>query len=77
MCEMTREEAINKWILPALRNTWNESKCIEILRALELKPCEDCISRAEVLDLCESKDPNYEVRHFKEDVECLSRVKPT
>lgn len=31
----------------------------------------DAISRAEVLDLIDSKDPNYEVRHFKEDVECL------
>lgn len=35
------------------------------------KPCKDVISRAEVLDLCESKDPDYKVIHFKEDVECL------
>lgn len=31
----------------------------------------DYIKRQDVLDLCESKDPNYEVRHFKEDVECI------
>lgn len=36
----------------------------------------DCISRAEVLDLCDSKDPNYEIRHLKEDVECLPSVYP-
>lgn len=37
-------------------------------------PCGDCISRAEVLDLIDSKDPDYKVRHFKEDVECLPSV---
>lgn len=36
----------------------------------------DCISRAEVLDLCDSKDPNYEILHLKEDVECLPSVYP-
>lgn len=41
---------------------------------VEQKPCEDAISRSEVLDLIESKDPNYEVRHFKEDVECLPPI---
>ena len=45
-----------------------------IIKALEQKPCEDAISRTEVLDLIDSKDPNYEVRHFKEDVECLPSV---
>lgn len=34
----------------------------------------DAISRSEVLDLIDSKDPNYEVRHFKEDVECLDPI---
>lgn len=34
---MTREEAINKWIIPAIKNTWNEKKCEEIIKALEQK----------------------------------------
>ena len=39
----------------------------------EIEPCEDCISRKAVLD-CNSKDVTYEVRHFKEDVECLPSI---
>jgi hypothetical protein len=39
-------------------------------------PCEDAISRQAVLDLCDSKDPDYKVIHFKEDVECLPPVAP-
>jgi len=42
-----------------------------------VKPCEDAISREAVLDLCDSKDPDYKVRHFKEDVECLPPVTPS
>ena len=34
----------------------------------------DLISRQAVIDLCESKDPDYKVIHFKEDVECLPSV---
>lgn len=34
----------------------------------------DLIERRAVLDLCESKDPDYKVIHFKEDVECLPSV---
>ncbi len=34
----------------------------------------DLIERQAVLDLCESKDPDYKVIHFKEDVECLPSV---
>lgn len=41
---------------------------------VEQEPCTDAISRADVIDLCESKDPNYAVIHFKEDVECLPSV---
>lgn len=37
---MTREEAINKWIIPAIRNTWNDKKCEEILKALKQEPCD-------------------------------------
>ncbi len=32
---MTRDEAISKWIVPAINNTWNEKRCKEILEALE------------------------------------------
>ena len=35
---------------------------------------DDLISRQAVIDLCESKDPDYKVIHFKEDVECLPSV---
>ena len=35
---MTREEAIHGWVLPAIKNTWNEKKCEEILKALEQEP---------------------------------------
>ena len=35
---MTREEAINKWVMPAIKNTWNEKKCDEIIEALEQEP---------------------------------------
>lgn len=35
---MTREEALNKWVLPALQRTWNEKKVEEILKALEQEP---------------------------------------
>ena len=48
---MTREEAINKWIIPAIKNTWNEKKCNEILKALQKEPCEDCISREAVMHI--------------------------
>ena len=40
------------------------------------EPCDDAVSRKEVLDLCDSKDPDYKVTHFKEDVECLPPVIP-
>jgi hypothetical protein len=48
----------------------------EIANGTPLMEKTDAISRAEVLDLIDSKDPNYEVRHFKEDVECLPPVTP-
>jgi hypothetical protein len=46
---MTREEAIEKWIMPAIKNTWNEKKCGEIIEALEQEPCEDAVSREAIL----------------------------
>ena len=44
---MNREEAIEMWVIPALKNTWNEKKCNEVLEALEQEPvffpsCQDC-----------------------------------
>ena len=46
---MTREEAINKWVMPAIKNTWNEKKCGEIIEALGQERCEDAISRSHAL----------------------------
>lgn len=36
---MTREEALTEWVMPAIRRTWNEKKCDEILKALAQEPC--------------------------------------
>lgn len=36
---MNREEAIKKWIVPAIEKTWNDTKCKEIIKALEQEPC--------------------------------------
>lgn len=44
---MTREEAIGKWIYPAIVTMWNKKKCKEILEALEQEPVLDRI-RAEI-----------------------------
>ena len=33
---MTREEALNKYIIPALNRTWNEKTVKQVLEALEL-----------------------------------------
>ena len=35
---MTREEAITDYIVPAIKRTWNDKKCKEILEALEQEP---------------------------------------
>lgn len=64
---MTREESINKWIIPAIKNTWNEKKCNEILKVLEQEPCEDAISRQAVqieLKNCEIVDGYDENDNF-------------
>lgn len=37
---MTNQEAMNKYIIPALQNTWNDKKCKEIIEALEQEPCD-------------------------------------
>ena len=48
---MTKNEAINKWIYPAIKNTWNEKKCKEIIEALE----QDLVL---LKDKAESEDKN-------------------
>lgn len=45
---MIREEAINKYIIPAIKNTWNNKTCEEIIKAMKIEPCEDCISRESI-----------------------------
>lgn len=35
---MTREEAKTIYIIPAIKRTWNDKKCKEILEALEQEP---------------------------------------
>lgn len=35
---MKREEAIKEYIMPALKRTWNDDKCIEIISAVEQDP---------------------------------------
>lgn len=52
---MTREEAIGKWIYPAIAAMWNEKKCKEILEALEQQPSDDCISRQAAIDAIEGR----------------------
>lgn len=32
---MTREEAIEMWVIPALKKTWNEKRCNEVIEALD------------------------------------------
>ncbi len=36
---MNREEAIKDYIMPALKRTWNDDRCIEIISAIEQDPC--------------------------------------
>ena len=45
---MLRKEAIEKWVIPALKNTWNEKRCNEVLEVLEQDLCDDCISRSSI-----------------------------
>ena len=69
---MTLDEAINKWIVPAIKNTWNEKKCKEILEALEQELCEDCISRQAVNTLVDEL-----ARAISDERCCISRGRST
>lgn len=76
---MTNEEAVKygaEWLKDEYLDAKDGTFIKMSLEALRQEPCEDCISRQDVLDLCDSKDPEYKVRHFKEDVECLPSVTP-
>lgn len=42
---MTREEAIKEYIMPALKRTWNDDKCIEIISAIEQDPYEVVLNK--------------------------------
>lgn len=41
---MTKEEAID-YIIPAIKNYWNDKICDDIIKTLAQEPCEDGISR--------------------------------
>lgn len=60
---MNREEAIKEWIIPALKNTWNEKKNAEILKALEQEPCEDAVSRQAAKKALEDRFMELQKRH--------------
>ena len=68
---MTREEAIEMWVIPALKNTWNEKRCNEVLEALDQEPCEDAISRQEVLEIIR----DFEYKNSHEEMLINSRIK--
>lgn len=55
---MNREEAIVMWVIPALKNTWNEKRCNEVLEALEQEPC-DAVSRKEVINMLHNHAFDY------------------
>lgn len=42
--------------MPALKRTWKDDLCIEIISAIEQDPCEDAIRRQAVLDLIADYD---------------------
>ena len=48
---MTRVEAIYNWILPAIKNTWNEKQCEKILKALMQEPRKGYLSIDDVMSV--------------------------
>ena len=74
---MTREEAIKKWIVPAIGWTWNEKRCKEIIKALEQEPCEDCISREKTMQIVRKWfDRDAAPSDLKNEIEQLPSVPP-
>lgn len=73
---MNREEAIEKWVIPALKNTWNEKRCNEVLEALEQEPC-DSVSREKVLQIVRAWfDRDAKPSELKNEIENLPSVTP-
>lgn len=78
---MTKEEAITKYIVPAINRTWNEKICKKILEALEQEPCEDAISRQAVIDVIkrwlECSDYNEAERHVMRAIQSVLYDSPS
>ena len=72
---MTKEE-INKRIMQACRNTWNEKVCKEIEEALEQESCEDAISRQYVIEKLNGINGTAELDKLFEIVENAPPVTP-
>lgn len=53
---MTRAEALTEFVIPAIRKTWNEKKCVEILKALDQEPSSDVISRQAAIAVADYAD---------------------
>lgn len=71
---MTREEAIKKWIVPAIEKTWNDTKCKEIIKALEQEPC-DAVSRKAAVNAC-LNGWNKDYKEIVADIKALPSVIP-
>lgn len=63
---MTREEAIKEYIMPALKRTWNDDKCIEIISVIEQDPTcvvlkqmrAEIANHLQIMDICDVKKVN-------------------
>ena len=73
---MKREEAVNKWVIPAIKNTWNEKKCAEIIQALDQEPCDDAIGRLDMLDAI-GHGTTYTSEELQKIIKALPPVNPT
>lgn len=77
---MTREKAIDIFKCLAYHNLRpSEEEIDEAIKALEQKPCEDCISRQAVLDINESHHgqmPNHINHQIWQEIKDLPSVQP-
>lgn len=74
---MKREEAIKEYIMPALKRTWNDDRCIEIISAIEQDPT--CVVLKQIRTEVESINP-WALRYaptYDEDIrpQIVSNVK--
>ncbi len=67
---MTKEEAIKDYIMPALKRTWRDDRCIEIISAIEQDPCEVVIDkiRDEIEQITDTMGVSYNQYVSKIDV---------